>query len=196
MTPSPALAPHREGIVSKLMIGVIGGLIAGVGTWFIITHVERERQAQLTQARERIQGFWVVRTKTAQSAKTDYVGMTIDHFLILTVDSNFNIQGVGYKCREESRRGKIDYPREARARSTVSGSFVSNHALLNWESVDASGRQSIQTFDGSASNVGGRVRVSGSFINEVAGQSGRFCAEKVVLDALVTDTFPSLNCQP
>jgi hypothetical protein len=169
-----------EQIGKAIVISVFGGVIAGIIVGNALRRQD-QRQAEENQAtRVKLQGYWLFQTKTDEATYNPYKGMTIVEQVSLTVDQNFSVQGVAYKWLETTKNDAPHaYQRTERMKSNVTGSIAGNHLVLNWDSIDSSGRPSIQTFDGLTSGAIAQPFASGRFFSDVGAQIGTFCATKI-----------------
>jgi len=162
----------------------------------IVKRVEKQEQQHVEFIRSRLQGSWLFETVTKDTSFGPYRSLRSTHLASLTIDRNFNVQGVAYKCQDVDKDGQVTrYPRESRMKSLVSGTAVEGQFLLNWNSVDASGRPSIQFLEGLLIQDKGLTLGKGTFFSDVAVQSGEFCAKKISPRTLGIDACQSGFCK-
>src|ERR1700740_2675999 len=100
-------------------------------TLYFIQKKLADRQARAIETtRLNFEGTWLLKMKTIQTTWGPYQGLEISELVYLAVDPNLSVHGVAYKWWENSKKGEIFYPRDRRAKSTISGSITGQHVVL------------------------------------------------------------------
>jgi len=172
---------------------VITGVVASLLTSAIIWGVTEWRLQESERIRGRLQGVWALRTLTDSTSYTPYDGLTIDFMLSITVDASYNVSGEAYKVSEHTKGGSgKTYDRKEWMRALVKGSIINDRVMLTFDAVDAAGLRSAHAFQGVLSFRGDQGLLAGEFRNDVANQTGRFCANRVAIAKGERATAP--NC--
>lgn len=143
-------------------------------------------QRIIDSQKNKIQGYWIVLTKTQRSSLDAYINMKLYYKTTLTIDNNFNIQGTGLKFKEISKKNVLNFDRAFWSKSIISGGIIKDSIVLNWSIQDYAKRESLQTLEGSIQPDNKSI-IKGIFLNDVGDQYGDFCAMKIELQNFIPD---------
>jgi len=173
----------------SLAVAIIGAIIAILLTYIIIDNIESRNIKELDATRAELHGFWIFRIRINESDLEQYKEIELFNFASLTIDKNFEVNGVSYKWREINKTSQFIYPRERRTVSDIRGSIIGRDLILNARSRNEENLESITVFDGSIISEG---LIQGNLLSDVAFSIGTFCAKRIE----TTDVFnENISCE-
>jgi len=172
-------------VLEVIAIGIVVGFVGDILAQRHADYYEQLRIEKNNQVRKNLHGFWSIKIKVQDSTLSRYKNTELYDIGTLTVDSNFNVNGLVYRWKEINSDGEIYYPREVRRKSSVSGSIIDTDIILNLHNSDYEGLESIDFLNGTVM-LDNTIR--GEYFSDVAYQKGIFCAKRVSISELLNDT--------